>query len=555
MKKWIFLSFVAAFMLIANAGWTSAAAAPSKKDAAVPVPKLYLNGIALETEAPPEMVNASVLVPARTITESLGFKVDYDDKKKQVKVQDGTLLILMKLNDSKATVNGKEVTLVEPPLIRSNRAMVPVRFVTETLGLEVYWDNPTKSVFLYSKVEPTPPSGSDGEPQDGGGAEAPADNGGGGSPGNGTDNGGLIGVVEPEDPGSTGGNGDSGSLDPGKGDGSGDEEDPHGSGTTDGNPPAVPPGDPVTVHQIRYEPNYLVVTYEGTLNPVVQTVSDPDRIVIDLPHADYAEDFTAGFASGLIEDYKAAIAGAPEPGQVPELTVVGHEALGKIRYSRYTDNPKSARIVLDLNQAWGYEVISNAAEGRLIVFLKKNQIPVKKAYTVVLDAGHGGSDPGAQSATGRWEKEFTLSVVKKVRDLLRDDPKISLILTREEDSYPTLDDRVNLANGLSADLFLSVHGNSFKPDINGTETYYNRSDSLAFAKLLHRNAVAATGFKDNNVRKANYKVIRDTTMPAVLLEVGYLSNKSEEKQMYSDALQNRVAAAIAASIRQYFHLE
>jgi len=537
MKKWIFLLFVAAFMLIANAGWTSAAAAPSKKDAPVPVPKLYLNGIALETEAPPEMVNASVLVPARTITESLGFKVDYDAKNKQVKVQDGTLLILMKLNDPKATVNGKEVTLVEPPLLRSDRTMVPVRFVTETLGLEVYWDNSTKSVFLYSKIVQAPPSGGKDETQGGGSAEPPTDSG--------TDTGGLIGVVDPEDPASSGAE---------SGNGSGDAEDPHGGGATDGNAPSAPAGDPVSVHQIRYEPNYLVVTYEGTLSPAVQSVGGPDRIVIDLPNADYAEDFTAGFASGLIEDYKAMIVGAPEPGQVPELKVAGHEALGKIRYSRYTDNPKSARIVLDLSQAWGYEVIPNADEGRLVIFLKKPQVPVKKAYTVVLDAGHGGSDPGAQSVTGRWEKEFNLSVVKKVRDLLRDDPHINLILTREEDSYPTLDDRVNLANGLSADLFLSVHGNSYKPDINGTETYYNRSDSLAFAKLLHRNAVAATGFKDNNVRKANYKVIRDTTMPAVLLEVGYLSNKSEEKQLYSDALQNKVAAAIAASIREYFKL-
>lgn len=551
MKKWIFLLFVAAFMLIANAGWTSAAT-PSKKDAPAPVPKLYLNGIALETDAPPEMVNASVLVPARTITESLGFKVDYDEKQKQVKVQDGTLLILMKLNDPKATVNGEEVTLVEPPLIRSNRAMVPVRFVTETLGLEVYWDNPTKSVFLYTKVEQTPPSRDEDDPQDGdsGSAPSPSDDGTVDPSEGGADSGGLIGIVEPEDPASSEGSAGSGNSGPGKD----DTEDPHGGGAAEDDAPAVPLGDPAGVHQIRYEPNYLVVTYEGTLKPNVLTVSDPERIVIDLPNADFTEHFTAGFASGLIEDYKASIVGAPEPGQVPELAVVGHESLDKIRYSRYTDNPKSVRIVLDLNQAWGYEVIPNAAEGRWVLFLKKPQVPNKKAYTVVLDAGHGGSDPGAQSVSGRWEKEFNLSVVKKVRDLLRDDPKINLILTREEDSYPTLDDRVNLANGLPADLFLSVHGNSFKPDINGTETYYNRSDSLAFAKLLHRNTVAATGFKDNSVRKANYKVIRDTTMPAVLLEVGYLSNKSEEKQMFNDALQNKVAAAIAASIRQYFHL-
>jgi N-acetylmuramoyl-L-alanine amidase len=113
---------------------------------------------------------------------------------------------------------------------------------------------------------------------------------------------------------------------------------------------------------------------------------------------------------------------------------------------------------------------------------------------------------------------------------------------------------VNLANSLKADLFLSVHANSYYKATNGTETYYTRANSQAFAKLLHKNAVAATGFKDGGVRTAGFKVIKYTTMPAVLLEVGYLSNASDGPKLFTEALQNRVAAAIAASIKQNFNL-
>lgn len=569
MKKWIGLLFVAAFALCVQAGLASAAAPQTA--AAKVVPKLYLNGKQLDAKVPPALINSSVLVPIRTVAENLGYEVGWDSKKKQVSVEEGSTKILMTLNDPQATVNGKKVTLTSPPLLQSDTTLIPIRFVGETFGLQVLWDNETKAAFLFtdsSAGSPDTGSGqndgtengagnSSGEESEDGGHGSDSDPGSGSQPGKNPTDGGLIGVIEPED----GGNGVDGSSPNGGTDGSGgaghaeeETEGTSGTGEQDGGAPAVDPYLITAVlSQIRYEPDMVVLTYEGTLKPTVNVLRDPDRIVIDLPHADFADAFAAGFSNGLTPDFMVVNEGAPAPGNIAELTGTGHTALDKIRYSRYTDSPKTIRVVLDLNQPWGYEVLQ-PFDGRTIVKLKKPAEPPKSGYTVVLDAGHGGSDPGAQSVTGKWEKEFNLSVVKKVQAILAAESKINLVLTRSGDTYPTLDERVELANSLKADLFVSVHGNSYKPEINGTETYYTREESLAFAKLLHKNAVAATGFKDNGVRKAGFKVIKYTTMPAVLLEVGYLSNESNGKTMFTDAFQERVAAAIAASIKQYFHL-
>src|SRR5690606_20192507 len=141
-----------------------------------------------------------------------------------------------------------------------------------------------------------------------------------------------------------------------------------------------------------------------------------------------------------------------------------------------------------------------------------------RPYVVVLDAGHGGSDPGAKSVNGRWEKDFNLAIVRKVQELLTDSQELKLVLTRDDDTYPTLDERIELANFLGADLFISVHANSHKSSsVNGTETYYKHGYSLPLAQIMHRHILQATGFKDNGVRTAEFKVIKYTTMPAVLL--------------------------------------
>lgn len=109
-----------------------------------------------------------------------------------------------------------------------------------------------------------------------------------------------------------------------------------------------------------------------------------------------------------------------------------------------------------------------------------------------------------------------------------------------------------MANKLKADLFISVHANSSGSSAaSGTETYYQREASKALAKVMHKYLVKATGLSDRGVRYGNFHVIRETTMPAVLLEVGYLSNKGDESLLFSETLQNNVAASMVSGIKEY----
>ena len=135
------------------------------------------------------------------------------------------------------------------------------------------------------------------------------------------------------------------------------------------------------------------------------------------------------------------------------------------------------------------------------------------------------------------------------------DKRVNVLMTRSDDTFIPLDGRVSFANDIQTDLFLSIHGNSAKASVSGTETYYNRPESIAFANVIHKNVVAAAGFPDRKVREADFRVITKTTMPAVLVEVGYLSNKNDESAMYKEAFQDKVAASIVAAIKEYLNLK
>ncbi len=495
MKKWLSLLFVVAGMLVLSAGMAHAAKAET------PTPKLVLDGMELEPQVPPFLLNSTVMVPVRIATENLGYKVDYDNSKKQVTVSNGKKQLVMTVDKPTAYLDGTPMQMTKPPLIKSNFTLIPLRFLGESLGVQVFWDNQIKSVFMYSPSE-TETGGNAGKPND------PSD-------------GGLIGVVDPnENPGS---------------DGSGGESSP---GT------AVPPAVTGTLNEIFYdaESESVVLKYEGLIVPRDFKLDNPKRIVIDVPNGRYAPEFvpTADFSQN--------------EGQIQ---VADHEALRSIRYSMFGTDAKAPRFVLDLNQAWDYELRNDPGAGALTIALKRPPED-KSLYTVVLDAGHGGSDPGAISISKRSEKDFNLAVVLKTQALLEGDERIKLIMTRTDDSYPTLQDRYNLANSIQADIFVSVHANSHtSPNTNGTETYYTREDSKAFAMLMHSVFAPATGLKDNGYRKhsVNLAVTTKTTMPAILLEVGYLSSSIDEPQLWTEELQNRVAQAIATGIKLQLKLQ
>jgi len=197
----------------------------------------------------------------------------------------------------------------------------------------------------------------------------------------------------------------------------------------------------------------------------------------------------------------------------------------------------------------GVQQVQHNPPKLIAVPLKTNESP---QYVVVIDPGHGGSDQGAEGVSGRNESDFTLSVALKVRDLIAADHEIKLYLTRSDDTFISLNDRINMANQLQADVFLSIHANEDKDaSIGGTETFINRTGSEIFGNIVQKYVQQATGFPDRKVAYDIFRVIKNTNMPAALVEVGFVSNKAEDKALFDDTMQNKIAAAIATAIKTY----
>lgn len=219
---------------------------------------------------------------------------------------------------------------------------------------------------------------------------------------------------------------------------------------------------------------------------------------------------------------------------------------------------------------------------------------------IVLDPGHGGQDPGAISASGRYEKEITLNVARAVAQKLRATGRYRVLLTRESDRFIRLNERVTLARNREADLFLSIHADSLGGDraTRGASVYTraeaasdieaealalreNRADQIAdgtsmgevddvvsilldlasrdtarlssrFAGLLTASMGETTPLRRNALRAANFRVLSAPDVPSALLELGYLSNPADEALLFSEAGRDRLAAAVVDAIDRFF---
>ena len=316
----------------------------------------------------------------------------------------------------------------------------------------------------------------------------------------------------------------------------------------------VPPDDVTNnltmVNGVSFSENRLTIAMVGSSAPKVTVMKNPDRIVVDLPNATFSD----LFGTGQVLD----------PDLNGKLEVTDYPDVSGVRYSLFSSNPYTVRFVIDLNHAKNYNVEVSGDETKLVV-IDLNAESTDDTTTqpgnsgrklVVLDAGHGAKDSGAVGVTGKYEKKFNLDIVLKTAELLKKENKIDFVLTRSDDTFLELKERVAIANNLKADLFISVHANSSgSSSASGTETYYQREASKELAKVMHKYLVQATGLTDRGVRYGNFHVIRETKMPAVLLEVGYLSNKKDEALLFTEALQNKVAAAIVSGIKDYLDIQ
>ncbi|NMB34925.1 MAG: N-acetylmuramoyl-L-alanine amidase [Firmicutes bacterium] len=186
--------------------------------------------------------------------------------------------------------------------------------------------------------------------------------------------------------------------------------------------------------------------------------------------------------------------------------------------------------------------------------------PLVETITIVLDPGHGGQDCGAIGCTGLKEKGVNLAVALHTANLLRN-KGFNVTMTRNEDKSVALAERVAIAERTGAALFVSIHANSSAGNKNasGTETYYcpgkNISPQSAYlASLVQRELCSALNLPDRGVKKDSFHVLRETCMPAVLVELAFLSNAADENILRSEECLQKAAEALYRAVLGYYNL-
>ena len=180
-------------------------------------------------------------------------------------------------------------------------------------------------------------------------------------------------------------------------------------------------------------------------------------------------------------------------------------------------------------------------------------------YVVVLDAGHGGKDPGAKGTAGTLEKDLVLQVAKIVRLRSFAYPQLQIVLTRTEDVFIELTNRTDIANRLHADLYVSIHANAHNdPKVQGVETLLSdritgekRQNSLNLAQDIQAQMIQRLQpVRDRGV-KSQQLYLRHAAMPSALVELGFLTNPAEEAALLQLGYQVRAADAVLQGILNY----
>jgi N-acetylmuramoyl-L-alanine amidase len=171
---------------------------------------------------------------------------------------------------------------------------------------------------------------------------------------------------------------------------------------------------------------------------------------------------------------------------------------------------------------------------------------------VVIDAGHGGKDPGAIGRNDLQEKEIVLDISQQINKIL-EKKGVGVLMTRTNDTFISLEGRTNMANKANADLFVSIHANSIslsRPDVNGVQNYYYKNGK-ELAETVHRNILRNVNIPDRGVHKARFYVLRHSDMPSILVELGYVTGADDAIKLKDPSFRRKMAEAIANGIIEY----
>ncbi len=346
----------------------------------------------------------------------------------------------------------------------------------------------------------------------------------------------------------------------------------------------------------------LIVDFDKAVTYDTYLLADPQRIIIDLSQTAFSLDGEAKrLPTGLVRDFRY---GAIAPGQSRIVLELAKDVVIENHSLRNVTSENRHRLLLDLVTA-SAEKFAAAVRKTPAVKVRKplssgNKKPEdQKTFTVVLDPGHGGIDGGAAGAGKTAEKVITLGFAKYLKASLSNNHKLKVLMTREDDRFVSLSDRVAFAKNNNADLFISIHADSLRQkNIRGATVYtlseegsdtlsrslaqkQNRADlvaglslpktqpkvtdilidltrretqafSVGVARLMVRQMKDRVRLIQNPMRSADFYVLKAPEFPSVLLELGYLSNVEDEKLMKSQEWQTKAAKIISESIEAFF---
>lgn len=367
----------------------------------------------------------------------------------------------------------------------------------------------------------------------------------------------------------------------------------------------------------------LVVDLSDEVTLEAFVLDEPDRVVIDLPRVDFKMDGQLGQTGrGLIARWRFGLLSAQRSRIVIDAT--GPVAIDKAFVLPAVEN-QPARLVLDLIPTTraafraeaqkprqdGFTTTALAPDGGTLKKGDRRTAPVppgvgpeakeKTRPVVVIDAGHGGIDPGTWSRFSNMvEKEVTLDVAKLLRDKLVKSGRYEVVMTRTEDVFIPLADRVRIAREASADLLVSIHADAENvSSVRGATVYTlsddasdqraaeladkeNRADALAgvatmptsdavgdilidltrretdrfshefAAGLVSRLSAAGKAIRSNPHRSAGFRVLKAHDVPSILLELGFLSNREDEARMRSPQWRDQMTDVMTQAIDAYF---
>jgi N-acetylmuramoyl-L-alanine amidase len=338
--------------------------------------------------------------------------------------------------------------------------------------------------------------------------------------------------------------------------------EPTGAGTT-----LIADIAPATPHRVVSEGNRLVLSF------------DADALDLTLPNVPSGE-----FVQSV------------QPGDQASIRIATGPKFGVHRATTSQPDATSSRLTLELLPA-GAESPAPAPTPPPANAAPTDPLPLPTpasgVRTIVIDPGHGGEEAGARGAAGAVEKDITLAIARRLRTIVESRLGLRVFLTRDEDRTMSLDNRAAYANSQRADLFLSIHANSaVRPTLKGAEVYYLseeaadaaddegdasavlpsafgggtrrvelvrweaaqsrfRQQSASLAGLMEQALRGRVEMSSRPVQQAPFRVLVGAAMPAVLIEVGYLSNPEEEQALVSGGYQDRLAQALFDGLVQF----